>query len=366
LDLLHVSDVKLNEDTSDTAYFYYINGAVEVKLNGIHLINYCDLTGKVWKKQIIQRHVVITDEYLNNSYCKFLELISPTEDQKLALMSVIGYLLHKYKDKRISKAPILTDQQSNDNPEGGSGKGLIVEGIRQIRKVVTMDGKNFDSKKAFAFQRVEVDTELIFIDDVPRGFQFENLFSIITEGLTVEKKNKGEYFIPFEKSPKIVLATNYYLRGEGSSNDRRKIDVEISNYFNSDHTPFDEFKETIFTDWDNDTWNDFDNSMMFFCQFYLRNNLQSMNNESIHAKKLQANTSVDFLEFAPSIPKNEEVERRKVYDDFISLYPGQRKISMRTLLRWIEVYCKHNGYQFNKEHKRSHNDFYIFIKDENN
>jgi len=362
LDLLSISDVRLNEDTQDKAYFYYINGAVEVTSKSIQLINYCDLIGKVWKKQIIQRHLVITEEYFNNNYCKFIEKISPTQEQQSAIISIIGYLLHKYKDKRISKAPIITDQQSNDNPEGGSGKGLIIEGIRHIRRVVTMDGKNFDSKKTFAFQRVEADTELIFIDDVPKRFQFENLFSIITEGLTVEKKNKGEYFIPFDKSPKIVLATNYYLKGEGASNDRRKVDVEINNYFGSSYTPFDEFHETLFSDWNNDTWNDFDNSMMFFCQFYLKNNIQTMNNESIQAKKLQANTSVDFIEFAAGIPIGQEVERREIYNEFISAYPGYRKISMRTFLKWTEVYCKHNGLELEKEYRRSHNDFYMLIK----
>lgn len=363
LDLLPITDLDLNEDTADTAYFYYVNGAVEVKVSGIRLINYCDLSGKVWKNQIIQRHIVLTDDYGSNTYCKFLEKICPNKEQTLALVSVIGYMLHKYKDKRISRSPIITDQQSNENPEGGSGKGLIVDGIKQIRKVITMDGKNFDTHKVFAFQRVEVDTELIFIDDLPKGFDFEKLFSIITEGIPVEKKNVGEYFIPFEKSPKLVMATNYYLRGEGSSNDRRKVDIEINNYFNARYTPFDEFGETLFTDWDNDTWNDFDNSMMFYCQYYLKSGIIAMDNESIQYKKLQANTCSEFIEFMQGVLVNTEIDRRKMFDQFVATYPGFNKIHMKTFLKWIETYCKHKGFEFNKDLRRSHNDFYIYISD---
>ncbi len=361
LDLLPVSDVKLNTDTATVAYFYYFNGAVEVTKDKVQLVNYCDLNGNVWKNQINPRHFVLLDDCFNNSYCKFLDLITPEQNQKDALVSVIGYLLHKYKDKRITKAPILTDRQSNDNPEGGSGKGLIVDGIRQIRKVVTMDGKNFKGSKDFKFQRVEVDTELIFIDDLPKGFEFEQLFSIITEGIPVEKKNKGEFFIPFESSPKVVMATNYYLKGEGSSNNRRKVDVEINNYFNAKYTPFDEFGETLFTDWNNNTWNDFDNSMMRMCKFYLDRGIIAMTNESIEAKKLQANTCHEFVEFSSDIELNAEINRRTLFDSFISIYPGFTKIHMRTFIKWIESFASHRGYIFNKDHRRSHNDFFIYI-----
>lgn len=351
----------LNEDKWDTAYLYYINGAVEVKADSVRMINYCDLVGKVWKNQIIERHIVLTDKHGNNSYTRFLERITETPEKAASLASVIGYLLHKYKDKRISKAPILTDQQSNENPEGGSGKGLIIDGIRNMRKVVTINGKTFDCAKPFAFQRIEVDTELIFIDDIPRGFKFESLFSIITEGIAVEKKNKGEYFIPYEKSPKIVIATNYYLKGEGASNDRRKVDIEINNYFNARHTPFDEYGETLFQDWNNNTWNDFDNSMIFMCRYYLGNGIVEMNNESIHNKKLQANTCAEFVEFASQIQVDTEINRRELYDSFTSAYPGYSKTHMRTFIKWIESWCAHNGWRLDKDHRRSHNDFYIYI-----
>ena len=48
-----------------------------------------------------------------------------------------------------------------------------------------------------------------------KNFDFERLFSVITEGLTLEKKNKDAIKIPFNKSPKVSITTNYALKGDG-------------------------------------------------------------------------------------------------------------------------------------------------------
>ena len=40
-------------------------------------------------------------------------------------------------------------------------------------------------------------------------FSFESMFSLITEGLTIEKKNKDAIKIPFQKSPKLIITTNH-------------------------------------------------------------------------------------------------------------------------------------------------------------
>jgi len=42
------------------------------------------------------------------------------------------------------------------------------------------------------------------------------LFSVVTEGLTLEKKNKDAIKIPFSKSPKIAITTNYAIKGSGT------------------------------------------------------------------------------------------------------------------------------------------------------
>jgi hypothetical protein len=52
-----------------------------------------------------------------------------------------------------------------------------------MKKVSTIDGKTFDSNKSFPYQTVSSDCQVLAFDDVRKNFNFESLFSIITEGL---------------------------------------------------------------------------------------------------------------------------------------------------------------------------------------
>ena len=71
--------------------------------------------------------------------------------------------------------------------------------------VSPIDGKQFDFNKNFAYQTLNADTQVLVFDDVEKSFNFESLFSIITEGITIEKKNKDAIKIPVSRSPKICL-----------------------------------------------------------------------------------------------------------------------------------------------------------------
>ncbi len=57
---------------------------------------------------------------------------------------------------------------------------------------------------------------------------FESLFSKITDGLTVEKKNKDELFIDYENSPKFLITTNYNIDNESQASNRRQFLLVVS------------------------------------------------------------------------------------------------------------------------------------------
>ena len=90
------------------------------------------------------------------------------------------------------------------------------------------------------------DTQILCFDDVKKYFDFERLFSVVTEGLTLEKKNKDAIKIPFSKSPKIALTTNYAIRGKGSSFERRKWELELAQHYTKEFTPLVEFGKHFF------------------------------------------------------------------------------------------------------------------------
>ena len=237
LTLLSSIDVYFIEDKKETSYLYYRNGAVEITYNNIKQIDYLDLGGYVWKDHVIDRDFALC-ESIDCDYQKFIQNICGNNAQRVnSMRSTIGYMLHGWKNLAYCPAVILNDEMISDNPEGGSGKGLWVNGLSHMKKVVVIDGKSFNFERSFAYQLVSADTQVLCFDDVKKHFDFERLFSVVTEGLTLEKKNKDAIKIPFAKSPKITITTNYAIKGKGTSFERRKWELELAHHYNKDYTP---------------------------------------------------------------------------------------------------------------------------------
>ena len=55
LSLLKSADINLKEDTQDECYLYYSNCCLKVTKNGINKIDYLDMDGYVWRRQIVNR-----------------------------------------------------------------------------------------------------------------------------------------------------------------------------------------------------------------------------------------------------------------------------------------------------------------------
>ena len=215
LTLLATIDIYFIEDSKDTSYLYYRNCAVRITKNTVEPIDYLDLGGYVWKEHIIDRNFSLC-EIKDCTYKKFINNICAKEESRTKTMeSTIGFLLHAHKNLSYCPAVILNDEVISDNPEGGTGKGIFMNAISQMKKVVTIDGKSFAFERSFAYQLVSADTQILVFDDVKKHFDFERLFSVVTEGLTLEKKNKDAIKIPFSKSPKIAITTNYAIKGSG-------------------------------------------------------------------------------------------------------------------------------------------------------
>jgi len=227
LTLLASIDVYFIEDSQTTAYLYYRNCAVKVTKDSILPIDYIDLGGYVWKDHVIDRTFTICD-VIDCDFKTFVENIAGNEEKRIrSMFSTMGYMLHAYKNLSYCPAVILNDEVISEtgDPEGGTGKGLFMKGLSQMKKLVVIDGKAFNFEKSFAYQLVSADTQLLCFDDVKKHFDFERLFSVVTEGLTLEKKNKDAIKIPFSKSPKIAITTNYAIKGSGNSFVRRKWEL---------------------------------------------------------------------------------------------------------------------------------------------
>ena len=290
LTLLSSIDVYFIEDKKNTTYLYYRNGAVEISKDNIKQIDYLDLGGYVWKDHVIDRDFALC-ESIDCDYQKFIQNICGGDEDRInSMRSTIGYMLHGWKNLAYCPAVILNDEVISDNPEGGSGKGLWVNGLSHMKKVVIIDGKSFNFERSFAYQLVSADTQVLCFDDVKKHFDFERLFSVVTEGLTLEKKNKDAIKIPFAKSPKIVITTNYAIKGKGTSFERRKWELELAHHYNKDYTPLEEFGKLMFGDWNDEEWCQFDNYMIKCLQLYLEKGLQKSEFVNLKVRRLSAET----------------------------------------------------------------------------
>ena len=250
LTLLSTVDIYFIEDTKDSAYLYYKNCAVKITKGLIEPIDYIDLGGYVWKDHIINRNFKICDD-VGCDYKTFISNICANDKSRVITMeSTIGFMMHGHKNLSYCPAVILNDEVISDNPEGGTGKGLFMNALSQMKKLVVIDGKAFAFEKSFPYQLVSADTQILCFDDVKKHFDFERLFSVVTEGLTLEKKNKDAIKIPFSKSPKIGITTNYAIKGSGNSFARRKWEIELHQHYNKNFTPLDEFGKHFFAEWD--------------------------------------------------------------------------------------------------------------------
>ena len=67
--------------------------------------------------------------------------------------------------------------------------------------------------------------------------------------MELKKKYKDNLFIPFEKSPKIALTTNYTINGESGSYRRRKFEFEVAPTYSAGFSPRDKFGGNFFEEW---------------------------------------------------------------------------------------------------------------------
>jgi len=352
LTLLASINVFFIEDTKTTSYLYYMNCAVKITLNDIILIDYIDLGGYVWRDHVIDRSFTMC-QLRQCDYKTFISNICGEDESRINSMeSTIGYLLHGWKNLSYCPAVILNDEVISDNPEGGTGKGLFMNGLSHMKKLVVIDGKSFTFEKSFAYQTVSADTQILCFDDVRKAFDFERLFSVVTEGITLERKNKDAIKIPFSKSPKVAITTNYAIKGKGSSFERRKWELELAQHYTKEFTPLVEFGKLMFGEWDDDEWCQFDNYMIKNLQLYLNKGLLKSQFVNLKIRKLSAETCHEFIEWCGLIggglanellKANSRIFKQDLYDDFISEHPDFAPKSKFTISRikfwsWIRSY----------------------------
>jgi hypothetical protein len=342
LEFLETRELEFLRDTKEKGFLFFSNCFVEISQSKIKSKRYEELEGYIWDRQVINKRLILDDK--ESEFEKFIKNICKNDEQRiLSLRSAIGYLLHNYKDFTNAKAVIFLDEKLSEGAYGRSGKGLVAQAIGKLRKTIRLDGRNFNFSKSFSFQSVTLDTAIIEFNDVTKKFNFDKLFSIITDDITVEKKNQNEIIIPFHQSPKIIISTNYTIEGSDDSTLDRQFVVEFSDHYNKSHRPIDEFGHRFYDEWNNEEWNWFLNYMIECLQLYLCKGLIQCNHVNLEKKKMIDSTCEEFVDYFDSIEVGKEYQKKELLECFKREYEEYTEIQPVRFSRWLKEATKIKG-----------------------
>lgn len=380
------TEINFQKDDRDTAYFYYENCFVKVTADSIDCLEYSTTMSQfIWKDQVIKRKFTPLANYSNLSdqdlvyiescwdeseFCKFIWLVStanePTKENIEnfdMICNTIGYILHGYKDKSNPKAVIITDEIISDVAQGGVGKGIFIQGISHMKRTEKFDGKLWSWGKSFLYQRVTLATQVLVWEDVLKNFNFEKLFSLITDGIEVEKKNKDSFYIPYQDAPKVIITSNYVLNGQGDSQERRRHEIQFKRYFHKNYKPIEYFGHNLFDGWDDRQWQLFDNFMIFTVHRYLRNGLQQPVNINLKFKKLLQNVPEEvFIWYKDHIKPVTIYKLNEVVRDVKLCFEEHSKADNRVVMNWFKHSAEFLGQDLVKVTRRDGVYFEVSVK----
>lgn len=373
LDSVHID---FDYGTENNAIFFYKNGVLNLTAQNFNLTPYTKYEGYVWEDQILNRNFsqVLFEDCEFKKFC--WNIAGQKADRIEPLETLIGYLLHTYKDPSLTKAIILIDENidmENNKSEGGTGKSLIAESIKRIVPTLRKNGKLLKANDKFFFADVESFHKVIVFDDVKIDFSFEALYSMITGDMPIEKKYKNPTVMDFKDVPKVIITSNYIVMGTGgNSENRRKIVFEVNSHYRENPSIIEEFGHRFFDDWTESEWLKFDNYLMYCVQQFLNNGLIEAESINENKNRLIQETNTDFVGFMEVVLENPSLNNGDIKDNrvrfdkaillqmFIAENPEHTKlITPNSFKKWIDIYAENKEIKF--EHQKSNGKSYVIF-----
>ena len=352
---LRIMDTNTIKDTKYVSYNFYKNGMVVVTKEEVNIVPYDESDGNVWLTNIIDRDFVLGES--GGLILQFIKNISHDEQTVNAIISSLGYLMHKYKSPSLTKMISFNDTDFVMGANGGNGKSLFKTILRQVRNVLTI---NLDSgkMKEFIYANVREDHDLVFLDELPPKFDLSKIFASITGEMSVEKKGKDVYNMQYEESPKQFAASNHPLGGAGGSFTGRLHEIQVNHHYERGRLqPKDDLgKEFFGEDFTEKDWRLFDNFMMYCLQYYLKNSLKSSTNITLEDEKLIKNTNEKFAEYMDDKYNDwheSEFSIRELKDAFVAYNPAISNINDSKIKGWIQEWCKVRKYEMSEYREKA-------------
>lgn len=376
---LQTHSKEIMRDEKDRSYLLFKNTIVITTNDGYTKINYKRLGDKcVWKDQIIKRDFNFRKDWKNSHIHKFLINVSRDKNKKMAelklrsKMTGIGYLMHNFKKEGSSEIAILVDEviTNRDSPEGGTGKGIIMSAIGMMRVLLSKDGKKFSKNDRFAFQGVNISTQVLFIDDVNPDFDFDRLNHLAAEGFVIENKFQDEFLIPHEISPKLAISSNNVPNQvAGVSRERRQFLFEVGPYYNKifkagNRDPLVNVHGCSFfgQEWNRVEWNRFYSAMLNYSIMYFKEGLIDAPKDNFIKNAFRQKFGDEFFDIFFGDPMIIKCPMKKTpLRNIAELFRGG--IDHRKLSLAIKFICQLNRWSYSSTREGNTNIMHFEIKD---
>jgi hypothetical protein len=350
LGYLEKDESEILTDIRDCAYIPFQNGVIEVSKESVIKTEFAELSDKViWRNNIIPR--VIGNRALGGHFAKFISNVCDEDPKRInSLKSAIGYLLHSYHYSSGGQMVLLYDEMITDlnNPQGGTGKGLVANAVSSIRHTVKIDGKKFRGDNRFDFQEVDFATRILWLDDVSKFVDIDRFNSISTDGFNIEKKFKDSMKIPAVNSPKILICSNIILDCTGTTRKRRQFIVELAPYYSSRigtgiEEPIIQIHGSRFfsDEWDAEEWNLFYWYMIDCLTLYFSKGLIHTQTINVIENRSRQLIGEDFYNWAKeqNFAKGKEYPTSKMFEEYRELYEkGNDKFVQRTFSNKLKAF----------------------------
>jgi hypothetical protein len=349
-------DLPNDRDTRDQGIFYFNNCYCEITKDETTIKSYDELPNVIWKNRIIDYEYNYKPTSEVGQFEQFCRNITNDDSKRfLTLKTILGYLLHRNKERGETTAIILYDENMTLSSEthGGTGKTLLTDAISKVRELIQFDGKSIKKESWFKNQRIEVTTDLLVYDDLNKVTSLELFYSMLTTGIEIEKKRQDAIYIPFERSPKITITSNYPVKGPGGSSDkRRRFEFEIFNYYDEVFTPEADFGNRFFgRDWSEYEWNKFYEFLIDCLKEYLEKGLVKSPKIKLDKNRLLNETCSEFIEFADKNFESDRFLDKRTLERLFSKYYPNIDMTPHMFYKWCKIWCAEKGFLLKKENK---------------
>ena len=275
-----------------TIRLFFLDGVVEIE-GGVKFLPYDKFDGIVPVSSMIPfKHAGNFNPHEATVWPEFCRCVCthPTDERKVyagapcksqqmdrykALLWAMGFMLDSHR--QCYSAVCFTEANEGDGAEGRAGKGILTKAFHRLfpspsayvskacRDESSLAHKNALSKVTHA-------TRVLLLDDLPQNFNFNSVFNLITDDWDVGKYGKDSLGISSDRAPKIMLTSNFAIRGTDGSTLARRTDIELTRFFNAGFTPLDYFgnKGMMWgASWDENDWRGFYNFFVMSARVYL-------------------------------------------------------------------------------------------------